>query len=40
MILEPRTLVTLTKSFARAAENNQHVTFSSTVAFCAFELYK
>jgi len=38
MIVEHRTLVTLTKSIARG--NNQHVTFSSTVAFCAFKLYK
>jgi len=34
MIVEPRTLVTLTKSITRVARNNQHVTFSSTVALC------
>jgi len=40
MIVEPRTLISLTKSIARVAGNNQHVTFSSTVAFCAFKLCK
>jgi len=34
MIVEHRTLISLTKNIARAARNNQHVTFSSIVAFC------
>jgi len=40
MIVEHRTLVSLTKNFARAAGNNQHVTFSSIIAFCTFKWYK
>jgi len=32
--------ISLTKNIAKTVGNNQHITFSSIVAFCTFKLHK